>query len=132
MTDHERFKVRQRRKQDMQRRLAVYAEIDRLELKRCDNCRGMLGRKQSIEQMNCDCAAATRVRELTKLLTSSHRKKHPNHDGMTVDKYQELKKQGLTDREIAGRVPQSLTTFNKWKKENGLSNAWKSLKGVKS
>ena len=49
-------------------RIEIFNEIDRLDKRRCKNCRGKLGSSANIEKYRCGCMAAVQIREIGKYL----------------------------------------------------------------
>jgi len=49
-------------------RIEAYAEIDRLDKERCNNCSGFLGPNASVKEYQCKCSAAVKIREIGKYL----------------------------------------------------------------
>lgn len=123
-----------------QARRAILAEIDRLEVERCEKCAGPVGNQSNRSEVaNCDCAAAVRIRELGSILSQDNAviKKEvfkepavpvvPPDEIITVEKYQEMKASGLRDQDIMKAIGWHTAKFYAWKRENKILK--KSMEG---
>lgn len=137
MTPAEKRKKKLESRMLSQARRSVLAEIDRLDAERCDACR----LPNSIKP-NCECYAATRVRELGNALcsvgvipkvesvkikkvvkpveTKESLLKAITPETFTVEVYETLKRLKVSDTEIQKRLAWHGSKFYAWKGENGL------------
>lgn len=129
------------KKQLSKARMAILAEIDKLEKSRCKVCQSTSEYSDS-KKSHCKCQVAIKIRELGNQLNKLISERKPdesiptipkidrNHDSfenLTVKLYKKMKAANMNDRAIVKRYGIGSRRLVEWKKFHGLSRETKEL-----
>lgn len=106
-------------------RLNILLEIERLNEQRCKHCID----PQKANGGHCKCSAAIKVRKLGDELLTLTRPRHADaiavldnldYQDLTVKIYEDIKKFGMSDKDIYKTLKIGQTTWVNWKRSVGL------------